>query len=206
LGFFDLFKSKRGAQIRDFGYQIGYGYSAIDEYGLINLLRDFQLFKKGIGRRIKHLLTKEFPDSGLKVYLFDYQYTVSTGKTSVTYYQTVFYTSTKDMGLPRFYLKPENLLHTIGSWLGKNDIDFDDFPDFSKSYYLTGEDEYLIRRTFTEQVIKFFEKNPGWSVEGLNYFMIFYQERKRITPEQMRFFKDKGFEIFELFKGQGYSV
>lgn len=206
MGFFDLFKSKRGAEIRDFGYQIGFEYSAIDEYGLINLLHDFQLCRKGIGRSIKHLLTKEFSDSGLKVYLFDYQYTVSTGKSSATYYQTVFYASAKDLGLPQFYLKPENLLHTIGAWLGKNDIDFDDFPDFSKSYHLTGEDEYLIRSTFTDQVIQYFERNPGWSVEGLNYFMIFYQERKRIAPEQMRFFKDKGFEIFELFKGQGYSV
>ena len=206
MGFFDFFKSKRGAQVSDFAHQIGYEYSAEDEYGLINLLRDFQLFKKGGNRKIKYLLTKEFPRIELKVNLFDYQYTVSTGKSSATYFQTVFFAYSKDLGLPQFHLKPENLLHTIGAWLGKNDIDFDHYPDFSKSYHLKGEDEYLIRSTFSDQVLEYFEQNQGWSVEGLNYFLIFYRDRKRIAPEQMHVFKDKGFEIFELFKGQGYKV
>ncbi|NND34370.1 MAG: hypothetical protein HKN76_17430 [Saprospiraceae bacterium] len=206
MGFFDFLKSKRGLHLSQLAKRLGYDYLARDEYGVRHLLMDFQLLKIGGRKRIKHIISKDFYDPDLKIKIFDYQYTISTGQSSATYVQTVFFANCKELGLPKFCLKPENLLHTIGAWLGKNDIDFESFPEFSKSYHLTGEDEYIIRQTFSDDVLQYFTQHSGWSVEGLNYFLIFYKSKKRQAPEVMQPFIQQGFEILDLFMHKGYSV
>ena len=202
MGFFDFFRSKRGLHLAEFANSIGYEYLAKDEYGLRKLLGDFKLFRLGSYRKIKHIISKDFDDLELKVRIFDYQYTINTGNSSITYIQTVFFANTKDLGLPKFHLKPENFLHTIGAWLGKDDIDFVSYPDFSKFYHLKGEDESLIRQTFSDEIVDYFSQHQGWNVEGLNYFLIFYKARKRQPKEKLQWFLQQGFQILELFRGR----
>ena len=84
--------------------------------------------------------------------VFDYRFTISTGKTSVTKEQTVFFMNSKELGLPDFYMKPEHFLHKIAAFLGFEDIDFEEFPGFSDQYHLKGEDEHYIRAVMGEDV------------------------------------------------------
>ena len=50
----------------------------------------------------------------------------------------------------------------------------------------------------TDEVLKYFSVEKNWSLEGVNYYLIFYQKRKLIPPHQIRHFYQKGMEIYKM--------
>lgn len=206
MGFFDLFRSKREQQVFQSAQQLGYHYQEKDEFGLLNLLSDFKLMQIGSRKRIMNILSKDDLTESLKIRIFDYRYTVSTGNSSQRFSQSVFFVQSKELGLPRFFLKPEHFFHRVRSWFGLNDIDFDHHPEFSSIYHLNGDDEYLIRTTFSYKVLDYFTREQGWHVEGLNYFLIIYRAKKLLPPDTLPAFGRKGMEIYQIFRGEGFSV
>ena len=66
-----------------------------------------------------------------------------------------------------FKLSPENAVRRIAQAFGAQDIDFEESPAFSRRYRLRGASpEPAVRHLFTSEALRFFEKNPGWTVEG----------------------------------------
>jgi len=187
-----LMSGRRTEAIRNLAYRLGMDYEESDEWGLKKLLKDFHLFRKGHSRRIENLMIHEDPllDSTFRV--FDYRYVVSSNNSTRVFKQTVFFVDSKKLGLPTFWMKPENFFHRIGSLLGIEDIDFEEFPEFSNQYWLKGENEEFIRASMNEDVIKFFTVEKNWSLEGVNYFMILYQRDKLLPIRQIHDFYDKG--------------
>ena len=68
--------------------------------------------------------------------------------------------------MPVFALDKENFMTNILQLSGLKDIDFKDYPDFSKRFYLRGEDEKAIRAFFTGNLIYFFESHPAYYLES----------------------------------------
>ena len=54
--------------------------------------------------------------------------------------------------MPVFALDKENFMTNIPQLSGLKDIDFKEYPDFSKRFYLRGEDEKAIR-TFLQAIL-----------------------------------------------------
>ena len=81
-----------------------------DEYGMIKWLLDFHLFKKGGRKKITPLLINKKDALELSA-LFDYSYTVSTGQSSATFRQTVYFRYSKSLALPHFMMVPEKWYH-----------------------------------------------------------------------------------------------
>ncbi|MBK8502989.1 MAG: hypothetical protein IPL46_12695 [Saprospiraceae bacterium] len=206
MGIFDFFRSKRGEDIQQIAGQLSCDYRSKDDFGLIKLLADFKLFNSGGRRSIRNILSHDVPSLDCKIWIFDYHYTISTGHSSHTVKQSVFFIQSKELGLPHFHLRPEHFLDKIGSWFGMEDIDFDEYSNFSKAYHLKGADEYMIRKTFSDRVIDYFTSEPGWHVEGLNYYLVIYRAKKLLHPTQLAAFEGKGHEVFQIFKGEGFSV
>lgn len=188
----------RAAAMKTVASHLGMSYRAKDEYGTRKLLGDFQLFRRGGRKKVTNLMKKKETDFDLETNIFDYQYTVSTGNSAATFRQTVFFVQSKQLALPQFLLKPEHFFHRIGTYLGMQDIDFVDHPKFSRQYLLQGEDEDLIRQKLTEDFRTYFTVEKNWTLEGLNYFLIFYRNKKRIPPEDLPEFYRKGKEIYNL--------
>jgi hypothetical protein len=170
-----------------------------DEFGTKAYLKSFKLFKHRNGK-IRNLSQKKSPSLDEDVSLFDYKYTISTGKSSVTYDQTVFFVNSKNLGLPDFILKPENIGHKIAAFLGWEDIDFEAYPAFSDKYHLKGEDEDYIRHHFNDDVLKFFSKTSGWTVEAVNYYLVFYAHNSLVPENILADFYRMGYGVYELFK------
>ena len=206
MGIFDFFRSKRGEDIRHIAGVLSSDYRENDDMGLIKLLTDFKLFNIGGRRRIRNILSQDMSSLECKIRIFDYQYTVNTGQSSHTVKQSVFFIQSKELGLPHFYLRPEHFLDKIGSWLGMEDIDFENYVAFSKTYHLKGTDEYLIRKTFSDPVLDYFTTETGWHVEGLNYFLLIYRAKKLLHATQLPAFNSKGLEVYQTLKGEGFSV
>ncbi len=199
-------RQKRSELLAQVAHRLDLDFTEVDQSHLIAMLRDFRLFRRGSSRKIYHVMSRRDVLAGLKIWLFDYHYTVSSGKSSATYRQSVMFVHSTDLGLPGFFMRPEQIIDKIGSWLGIRDINFEQHPDFSRQYYLKGPDEELIRSTFTEPILHFFTVEKDWFLEGLNYYLILYQERRLQPPEQLEKMYVKGLELYELLRGQGYSI
>ena len=84
------------------------------------------------------------PHDGGTVLIFDYSYTVGSGKNSTTHTQTVVAFQTPHLMIPYFALYPESFFSFIGEMFGFSDIDFHTHPVFSKNFKLTGREEMPI--------------------------------------------------------------
>jgi MFS superfamily sulfate permease-like transporter len=68
--------------------------------------------------------------------------------------------------LPVFVLDKEDIRTTLYHWAGFSDINFKKHPDFSKRFYLSGNDNSAIRNLFTSELIYFFESHPIFHIES----------------------------------------
>lgn len=103
----------------------------------------------GIGHSRDVTSASEADSGELRMILFDYQYTVGTGKNQNTRTYSVVMATSDNLELPQFSLSPENFFDRLGDWFGSKDIDFKDDPLFSNQFVLKGEDEAAIRDLFT---------------------------------------------------------
>ncbi len=194
---------RRSAQLNNIAYQLGMEFKAEDEWGLHTMLKDFRLFSRGHHRQITNMLYRRDGMLQLDVRIFDYRYTISTGKSSHTFKQTVFYVQSKKLGLPQFLMKPERFFHKIGAWLGLEDIDFERYPRFSSQYLLKGDDEDYIRASFNEEVLQFFTIEKDWTMEGVNYYLVLYRKNRLLLPSQIVDFYRKGMQVHRLLLSEG---
>ena len=89
-------------------------YNELDESGLIKLMLDFKLFKKGHRKKICPLIIMDEGDLEYTC-VFDYAYTISSNNSSKTYRQTVYFRYSKSLALPHFVMVPEKWYHKVGS-------------------------------------------------------------------------------------------
>ncbi len=154
-----------------------------DDTGMLKWLLDFQLFKRGGRKTFSPMMIQHHGDLEFTC-VFDYAYTVSSGKTTVTFRQTVYFKYSKALALPHFIMVPEKWFHRIGTYFGMQDIDFVEYPVFSQNYLLRGEDEDYIRHHFDHpEMIRYFDKQKFYSLEGMNYLMVLYVHNV-VMPQQ----------------------
>lgn len=117
--------------------------------------------------------------------VFDYSYTVGSGKNSRSYVQTV--ALFRDMGVPwpEFQASPENFAHKLVSLFGYQDIDFDDSPDFSGRYLLRGPDESGIRMLFDRGLRDILSAHKGISVQTRGKALLVFRHGRRVSPRSI---------------------
>jgi hypothetical protein len=192
----------RAIQLQNVALQLGMQYQAADKWGVYRLLKDFRLFRRGGRRKITNLLSQREGGLESETFIFDYRYVISSGKSSRVYKQTVFFMHSKQLGLPQFLLQPETFFHKVGQLLGMQDIDFEQYPLFSKQYLLRGEDEDYIRASLPDKALQFFTLEKGWSLEGLNYYLVFYKDNHLMLPSQIMHFYRKGMYLHEILAAE----
>lgn len=162
-----------------------WNFNREDETGLIKLMLDFKLFKRGHRKKICPIIIMDKGDLEYTC-VFDYSYTISTNNSSKTYRQTVYFRYSKALALPHFVMVPEKWYHRVGTYFGMQDIDFAEYPVFSKNYLLQGSDEDYIRHHFDHPtMVRFFDKQDFYSMEGMNYLLILYIDNVLLPQEQV---------------------
>jgi hypothetical protein len=164
-------------------------------------LSGFHLFNQGHSRRLIGLI--QGVARGVPVFVFDYRYFITSGNSNNRIReQTVVGFELSGTDLPAFALRSETVWNKMGSWMGSQDIDFENAPDFSARYFLQGTDEAAVRRLFAERVLAFYTAHPGLCTEGGGDRLIVYRADKRVKPEALSAFVDEGLEVLDLFKPQ----
>ncbi|MFQ3575302.1 MAG: SulP family inorganic anion transporter [Cytophagales bacterium] len=87
--------------------------------------------------------------------------------------------------LPEFTLEKESFGTTLLPQTNLNDINFDEFPNFSFYYLLKGEDENYIRTFFDLSIIRFFETHKGFAIEVKNNKMLILRNLSILNINQI---------------------
>lgn len=148
-------------------------------------LDGIDLFEKGRSLQVRNLMKGTFEDTN--AFIFDYHYDTGGGKNSSTYSQTVIAhkISSKDgFELPKFTCKPERFYHRFADIFGLKDIDFKQYPEFSKAYRLIGEDTDSVRKIFNETVIRQLEaeSKQGWNVGAAGEWLVIHKHNEIVKP------------------------
>jgi MFS superfamily sulfate permease-like transporter len=102
--------------------------------------------------------------------------------------------------MPIFALDKENFMTNILQFSGLHDIDFKKHPDFSRRFYLRGEDIKAIRSFFTDELIYFFESHPTYYLES-NGDSLLIRSKERLASiqeiKQMLAFAEELLKILE---------
>jgi hypothetical protein len=197
----------RAAQFEQLAQTLDLAFSPKDTSGFGKRLMDFDLFRRerrkwGSGGKINNVLSGQVGNT--QVYLFDYSYIVSTGKSAHEVRQTVFFANNSNWSLPNFTLKPENWWRKVMLKAGVDqDINFPDNPDFSDRFWLKGDMQSLIREQFSPEIQQFLTARPPAHLEGNNYYLIAYKPGKSLEGESARAFFEQGCQLTELLQQQG---
>jgi MFS superfamily sulfate permease-like transporter len=111
---------------------------------------------------------------------------------------TIVQVSDIDFSVPDFALEPEGLWSKLFEGVSGKDIDFAVYPDFSKKYYLRGENEPEIGRFFTEPLIRFLENREEIHIECHKNRLIFFKKRDLLEPEEIHYIVKFAEEFMQL--------
>ncbi|MCB9938629.1 MAG: hypothetical protein H6823_10335 [Planctomycetaceae bacterium] len=190
-------EKKRVAGMRDFADGLGLEFFESGQNELLTRLGRFQLFNSGRGRVMRNLILGKTEIASIAI--FDYRYTTGSGKNQSTHNQTVVSMESDSLDIPDFTMRPENVFDRVGSALGFQDIDFDDHPEFSKSFVLKGPDEAAIREFFDSTILDFFAAKKGICFEATKGMFIYYRAAKPQSADGLRNYLEEGYSTYQAF-------
>lgn len=189
------FDKKRTEGLQQVAEEMGLEFRKEGDAQLQNGLARFQLFNQGRARKLRNLVVGDAGD--ISISIFDYQYTTGSGKHQHTSAQTVVCLASPLLDIPSFTLRPESMFDKIGGALGlQKDIDFDEFPNFSRIYLLKSDNETAVRELFHRELVASLEKNKRISIEATSGNVIIYNARQRKKPEQLKELFSEALEFF----------
>ena len=137
--------------------------------------KDFPIQK---GNRIlfeENMLTK-YSDKE-RIDISDMTLTVGAMQDKEDIHITVIHMSEIEAHIPDFSLEPEGLFSKFSELVGGKDIDFVEYPIFSKKYYLKSENEPAVREFFSGGIIKFLENREAMHIECHKNKLLIYRKR-----------------------------
>ncbi len=190
-------EKKRREEIQKIAQDMGLEFDAQADPSLLGQLSDFHLMSQGRRRKISNVVHGDTDEMILSV--FDYQFTVGSGKNSSTKRQTVAFCRSSQLVVPLFSLRPQHFFHNIGKMFGYKDIDFESHPVFSKQFLLRAERETEVRQLFSDDVLRYFESNLGLCCEGRGDTFIVYTANRRSKPAEFQALLKIVFPLHRLF-------
>ncbi|WP_310488628.1 hypothetical protein, partial [Chamaesiphon sp. VAR_69_metabat_338] len=151
---------KRIAAIQALANELKFQYFPKGDASIEPLLSNLDFFQHGRWREITHLLKGQVKRKGksVTVAIFDYRYSVSRAEDVPSFFLTALVFYDESLNLPGFELRREHLMDKMANVMGSQDINFADFPTFSKRYRLMGAMPDRIRAIFQPNIIKFYER------------------------------------------------
>jgi MFS superfamily sulfate permease-like transporter len=133
----------------------------------------------------ENLLSKYHPLG--KIEVSDITLTEGARQEKTDTHITVVQLSEHGLTIPDFALEPEGLWSKLFEGIGGKDIDFSAYPDFSKKYYLRGENETVMASYFKEPLIKFLENREEMHVECHKNRLLFFKKKDTLSPRDIAY-------------------
>ncbi|WNC67832.1 hypothetical protein RI845_15050 [Thalassotalea nanhaiensis] len=140
----------------------------------------FSIFDLGGDELIENILQKV--NRSCKTYIFDYKYSPNNQATQLTTQRAIFIKLSNDL-LYNFNLKPEGVIDKIKQAIGYEDIDFDDFKEFSRKYALHSSERLKVEEQFPHELINILEKTDGMFIEARKNCLLIYNKSEHEYSE-----------------------
>ncbi|MCK0178826.1 SulP family inorganic anion transporter [Flavobacteriaceae bacterium S0862] len=164
--------TKRQSAIEGFAKDYGLNYNA-DKQRETHFLDYFLFFRT---KKINHIYNK-LTEKNLAIKLFDIEFSEGEFIAKEVVRSTMLHIQL-DKNIPEFTLDREGFLEKVYAFAGFKDIPIQDHSDFSKRFYLLGEDVEAIKIFFKDDITHFFESNPYYHIESNgNAILVFGKER-----------------------------
>ena len=177
---------ERTEALRRVAETAGLAFEPEADLAAVRSLGDVQLFARGHSRRVTNLMTGRA--GGEQIAVFDYRFTIGSGKSQHTTVQTVVVLPAVKRGLPDLQMAPENPVSRLAEAFGYQDIDIESSPEFSSRYILRGADEEAIRAALYPRATSYFAEHEGWTVEVQSGTVAIYRADRRAKPDDMQTF------------------
>ncbi len=151
-------------------------------------LQDFYLQSRGRRHTIRNQMQGQV--DGVALTLFDYRFTVGSGKSSKKLNQTVFEFETPNLDLVGFTIRPNQFFDGLAERFGKKSIEMHD-ETFNKRFNVypreNGEaNEEAIRALITADVRHaMLRQSHQMVVEGYGNRLLIWRQNERVKVEQM---------------------
>lgn len=102
--------------------------------------------------------------------------------------------------LPQFILDKEFLYDKIFDMIEQNDIDFEDYPVFSKSFVLTSPDgnEEVLKAFFDDRLIRFFEDHDVYHIECIGQKLVIFRNSRLASVEEIKELIQYSYELCQV--------
>jgi hypothetical protein len=156
------------------------GYFPDDPFNLASRFEGFAAIDRGHSRCASNVLSGIRKGRGVAA--FDYQYTISSGKSESTYYLSALALADRAKW-PRLLIRPKGFLDKIAAAAGFNDIDFESH-EFSRRFFVKGPDPRFAYDVITPKMMEYLMANDGWHIEMANAYLMVYDSRGNIYCRQ----------------------
>ncbi|CAA6804725.1 MAG: Sulfate transporter family protein [uncultured Aureispira sp.] len=101
---------------------------------------------------------------------------------------------------PKFVLQREALLDKIGVKLAlrEEDINMEEYPEFSNKFLLEGANTKAVRKFFNEPLINYLNENPYYHIECNGTMLLIFKEMRFATPSAMTRLHEFSNELAEI--------
>ncbi|MEN3323768.1 SulP family inorganic anion transporter [Mariniflexile soesokkakense] len=100
--------------------------------------------------------------------------------------------------IPEFTLDREGFLEKVYAFAGFKDIPIQNHTDFSKRFYLLGDNETEITRFFNDGITRFFESNPYYHVESNGEGLLVFGKERLASVKEIKALFDFGKRLKEV--------
>lgn len=107
--------------------------------------------------------------------------------------------------IPKFTLDKEGLLEFVYKFAGFKDILIDGHPDFSKRFFLLGENPEKIRLFFTDELVLFFESNPYYHIECNGDSLLLMRKERLASIKEIKALLDYGTRLEKVISNIQYD-
>lgn len=196
------YEKKRTEQLAKVAEELGLSFSAKNA-PLPPPATSFELFSRGRKTKSSNAIYGEA--NGVELVVFDYQFTVGSGKNARTYRQTAIFISSPDLALPRFLVRPRKSFFGLSLFGSKNvfahkDIRFIDPSEYSKQFMVSGDDEEAVQALFPAGLEPITQGSPTLTIEGCQDQLLVYRSKQRVRPEEVKSLMQTGFHVFTTLR------
>ena len=102
--------------------------------------------------------------------------------------------------IPSFTIDKEGFLEKFYGLAGYRDISIPGQIDFSKRFYLFGENEYDIRNFFTNELIHFLESNPYYHIESNGTQLLIFNKERTASIKEIKALLNYGKRLQQVIR------
>lgn len=186
-----LVLTKRQKSLQKIATELSWKYSPVVGMENVTELPEYGYFKTRQIKKVANVLSNKNCE------LFDVEFHEGELFAKQIVKSTMLYIDLEKV-TPNFTLDKEGIFEYLYHFAGFHDIAIENHPDFSKRFYLQGEDKENIKNFFSDDLVLFFESNKYYHIEGSRNGLLIMGRERLAGIKEIKALADYGIRLKSL--------